>query len=833
MSKLTSMEEITSNLLDNPYQIPKDLLMAFIQNFIKKSNNTSSKKSADSSSRVHQPSQHTDYENVNIGNSFLKHVTGDVQQQKQNILSVLWVGCLPYLFPDEEIPVAVVITTINIFLFRVFSTSEDDILPNKPTPFDSMTMLEEAMHCFYSFPVNSLREVVVGLFDQGIRIEVNEEGARGTFVLLTRDANKTGQFLDVLTSLVDVKTGRDAIESSDEKVNVVYPDESKINAFKAQLEEQEIASFDARENLISYCIVYQIRENPSPKDDFDEKYSYYLRSLILTNMRIFLCDEDYVHWPLPSFIHSAPFTPQWVVDDLNHVEGVVGIDLWEDQKQTLRGNYGLTLTFERNSPQNEEGEEEEEDDEVWEITFQCATEREQLVRSLASIWKNSFGQDLKVTKSNRLRSTKDQLTATPSSQHVRGHAKKPSGNIAIPSNQSVESPEMFVSIDRTRLNELFRNKIAQGEDDACSVQYVACLGCKPYTFPDVEVKVAVLLSKHKIYLISSAKDRKFIQANIQFEDHEASSSLYTTSIEICDLQQVVVGLFDQCLRLETGFPEATFVLVTRDFDRTNEFIQRLSQVILSLPKKMNVLEDGSNSEELSRENAAQIFQMFKKEDESSTSYYPKSEFIHPNSSIKFVYPSDELLQKLRIKIKDYISLMDLFPMDNEFGVLLYALIFHKENDVETPYTFVVSETFVCLINEEHASYPLPLFVKELPDKSQYEICDVRLISSLLRVEFNDFHSGEVTLIFNACAVDPAKYSDRFKMGSLENDVCYVTDVNDMTSQSEKNSLEDEKLLKWRLVAQSFAEREKIFDVLSKMWLNTFPGKSLPVIRAKH
>ena len=826
------MEEITSNLLDNPYHIPKDLLMTFIQNFMRKSNNTS-KKSADSTSRA-QPTQHTDYENVNIGNSFLKHVTDDVEQHKQNILSVLWVGCLPYLFPDEEIPVAVVITTINIFLFRVFSTSEDDTLPNKQQAFDSMTLLEEAMHCFYSFPIKSLREVVVGLFDQGIRLEVQEEGARGTFVLLTRDANKTGQFLDVLTSLVDVKTGRDVAEASDHKVNVVYPDESKINAFKAQLEEQEIASFDARENLISYCIVYQARENPSRKDDFDEKCSYYLRSLILTNKRIFLCDEDYVHWPLPSFIHSAPFTPQWVVDDLNHVEGVVGIDLWEDQKQTLRGNYGLSLTFERNSsPQNEE---EDDEDEVWEISFQCATEREQLVRSLASIWKNSFGQDLKVTKSNRLRSTKDQLSTTTSHQHVRGHAKKPSGNIAIPSNQSVESPEMFVSIDRTRLNELFKNKIAQGEEDECGVQYVACLGCKPYTFPDVEVKVAVLLSKHKIYLICSAKDRKYIQANIQFEDHEASSSLYVTSIEISELQQVVVGLFDQCLRLETGFPEATFVLVTRDFDRTNEFIQRLSQAILSLPKKMNVLEDGSNSEEVSRENAAQIFQMFKKEDESSKSYYPKSEFIHPNSSIKFVYPSDELLQKLRIKIKDYISLMDLFPMDNEFGVLLYALIFQKENDVETPYTFVASETFVCLINEEHASYPLPLFVKELPDKSQYEISDVRLISSLLRVEFNDFHSGEVTLIFNACAVDPTKYGDRFKMGSVEDDVCYVTDVNAMTSQSEKKSQQDEgvdeKLLKWRLVAHSYAEREKIFDVLSKMWSNIFPGKTLPVIRAK-
>ena len=58
----------------------------------------------------------------------------------------------------------------------------------------------------------------------------------------------------------------------------------------------------------------------------------------------------------------------------------------------------------------------------------------------------------------------------------------------------------------------------------------------------------------------------------------------------------------------------------------------------------------------------------------------------------------------------------------------------------------------------------------------------------------------------------------------------------MTSQSEKKSQQDEgvdeKLLKWRLVAHSYAEREKIFDVLSKMWSNIFPGKTLPVIRAK-
>lgn len=827
------MEEITSNVLDNPYKIPKDLLLTFFHNFMKNVS-SSHNKQKDLTIRQQKTTQHTDYENVNIGQSFLKHVDPACIASKQNILSVLWVGCLPYLFPDEEIPVAVVITTINIFLFRIFTSTDDEQITTitkdaHKHSFETMSSLEEAMHCFYSFPLSSLREVVVGLFDQGIRLEVSEEGARGTFVLLTRDANQTGQFLDVLTSLVPVKTTGDENKSGDH-VNVVYPDERKINAFKAQLEEQEISAFDARENLISYCIVYQVRENPSRKDSFDETHSSYLRSLVLTNMRIFLCDEDYVHWPLPSFVRSIPFTPQWVVDDLNRVESLVGVDLWEDTFQTMRGKYGLSLTFETNISRDDS---ESTTQDAWEISFQSLTEREQLVRSLASIWKNSFEQDLKVTKSTV--GAKEKLNTPHQLLKKKGHSKKPSGNISIPAFQSVESPDMLANIDRARLNELFKEKIAQKDDvtSESSVQYVASLGCKPYKFPDVEIKVAMLLGTFNIYLVCEAKHRQMLLADKSFVDHNSSTYLHTRCLEIRELQQVVVGLFDQCLRLETGFPEATFVLVTRDFDRTNEFIQRMSQSILSLPKQVNVLEDDA-SEEVSRENVARIFQLFKKENDQSTStYYPQSEFIHPNSTIKFVYPSDELLQKLRIKIKDYIILMNLFPMDNEFGVLLYALIFLKEKEVETPFTFVVSETFVCLINEEHVSYPLPLFVKELPERVQYEVSDVRLISSLVRVEFSDFHSGEMTLIFNARAVEPTQYGERFKMGSLEDDLCYVTDVNAVSSSQNAKEVDDEeKWLKWRLVAHSYAEREKMFDVLSKMWVVMFPSGSLPIIRTK-
>lgn len=827
--------------------------MAFFENFIRKSNANSPKKpttatdppSASSSATTARNStaQQSNYENLNIGLSFLKHADA-TENSQQNILSVLWVGCLPYVFPDEEIPVCLVMTSVNVFLFRVFHPSDEDgDGETHNTVLDTMTSLEEAMHCFYSFPLSSLREVVVGLFDQGIRLEVCEEGPRGTFVLLTRDANKTAQFLDILTSIVTVKTGKQEVdgpgEGNSDGINIVYPDESKINALKAQLQEQEISPLGGRENLISYCIVYQMRENKSRKDEYDDVCSVYLRSLILTNLRIFLCDEDYVHWPLPSYIHSAPFTSQWVVDDVNIVESVIGVDSWEEQTQNLRGSYGLSLTFDGSiqatSPSSSTDLESGETH-VWNILFQSLSEREQLIRSLASIWKNSFGQDLKVTKSNRSSDTKDKSSLA----RVKGHVKKPSGNMTIPSHQSVDSPEMLISIDRARLNELFRNKIAQGDDvTVTGVQYVTCVGCKPYKYPNVEFQVAVVLGKYNIYLISTAKDRKYLLANTHFEDQGSSTSLYLTTVAISDLQQVVVGLFDQCLRLETGFAEATFVLVTRDFDRTNDLIQRLSQAILALPKNVNVLEDDA-SEEISRRTAAEIFHLYKKEEDEESRYYPKSEFIHPNSSIKFVYPSDEVLEKLRIKIQDFIKIMDLFPAENDFGILLYALVSQTREDTESPCTVVISEKFVCLIDEDHVSYPLPLFVKELPERVQYEVYDTRLISSLVRVEYSDFHSGQLTLVFNACAVDPSEYNDRFKMGSVENDVCYVTDVNApppvLPIAEQSNSSADENLVKWKLKAYSYAERERIFDILSKMWANLFGSgnssdKSLPVTRA--
>ena len=807
----------------NPFDIPNELLFAFFQDYIRKSVQN---KRSNSVLKNQVPSlpKSSNYENIDIGQPSFRHDLSAASSQ--DIVSVVWVGCLPYLFPDEEIPVCLLLTTANIFLFRIFLPDSDA----EGKSLNALKGVQDALHCFYSFPLTQIREIVVSLFDQGFRIEVAEEGSRGTFSFLTRDANKTSYFLDAVSSALgfasekELSVARKKLEGENNRTvqvpRIIYPDEGKIQALKMRLQEQQLNPFDNNENLISYCIVYERRDNDDGIETYNETNLPYLRSLILTNLRLILCDEDYVHWPLPSFVRSAPLTPQWSVDNLNFVENLIGIDVWEDRrgKQNMTGCYGVSVTFENMEdhehscglgstkiPENKSIIDNISN--IWHLLFKSQSEREQFIRSVACLWKNKFDQNFKVTYSKKPVSS-------------RGNVKQTLGKFCLPSTQNLESPEMFITLDRARVNELFRKEIAKSDEDIIAgVQHVMSVGCKPFNYPDIEITVSLILSKCNIYLVCASQHREFILANTIFENQGSSSRLYFNVIQISQLQQVVVGLFDQCFRLETKEPGNTFVCVTRNFDRTNEFIQYLSQNILCLPKMKETTELESKEH---RKSIAQIFQMHENEDEKDSDLHSRSEFIHPNSGIKFVYPSDETLDKLRHKIADHIQIMDLFTQPDDFGIVLYALIYQISDGITLPYTLIISEKFISLINEDHVNYPLPLFVQELPDKAQYEVVLCHLLTALVFVEFDDFHSGSFHLAFNKKAVDPVEYEARFQTSSVEEDFSLVIDVN------VQKDLNDEDLIRWDLQAHSHIEREKIFNILSKMWSMCFLGKTLPI-----
>ncbi len=336
--------------MDNPFHFKNEILLSFFQDFVQKT--SYSKKDADKKLRSDTSSSSCslNYQNVGISVPFLKHTVNDTPQ---DVIVCLWAGCLPYLFPEEELPTCLVMTNLNIFLFRIFLP--DDASPKTlPT---TVKEIKELFHCFYSFSLKSIKEIVVGLYDQAFRIEVSEEGPRGTFTFLTRHASKTAEFLEAYCSIVGFSDERNSLDikrrtsfvSVDQSSSIFYPDESKINALKEQLSAQDLNPLDDRENLISYCIVYV---SDTESDDEETLYSSdtpvsNIKSLILTNLRLFMCDEDYVHWPMPSFVRSLPRTPEWIVDEEEPVADLIGVDLWEDTeyKHTLVGNYGMTLTF--------------------------------------------------------------------------------------------------------------------------------------------------------------------------------------------------------------------------------------------------------------------------------------------------------------------------------------------------------------------------------------------------------------------------------------------------------------------------------------------------------
>lgn len=397
------------------------------------------------------------------------------------------------------------------------------------------------------------------------------------------------------------------------------------------------------------------------------------------------------------------------------------------------------------------------------------------------------------------------------------------GNLSVPCNGPINSPELIISLNPIRQNTYFIDNVALNEEEASKgLSFVMCVGCIPYVHPDNEMTVTILLSCDRIYFITTEQNRSLINADKAIIDGCGETPLWQATINLDDLRQVVVGVFDQFVRVEADKPETTFTLLIRDHARTNDFLKNLSSALLlrehdSLPR---------NSRTETTQN--HIYKLYQDEDARSGENDSKSEFIHPNSDVKIVYPSDESLEKLKQNIRQFISDTYEADIDEDFGILLYLLVYAETEDGVLPCTLVISEKFVCLLKEDYVNYPLPLFVKELPETPQYQPADARLIAAIIRIEFQDLSTGTFSIVFNRAVVEPSRYDQRFKIATVEADVCLVTDMN-----TDRKVQEEQGVLLWKLRTQSFAEREKIFNILSKMWTNSYSGKTLPVVKRKH
>ena len=175
------------------------------------------------------------------------------------------------------------------------------------------------------------------MYDQSFRMEVKLEGPRGTFTVLTRDATKTDNFFGILRDVLGEPLNEEEQFrgprfrrqfSSSSLPKLLFPDEERIERLKSELSKFATVLSSNGQDLLMYSIVREIPESNSVSAQDNGDLAKMLRSLIVTNAEIFLCDEDHVHWPLPSFLRASPSTPQWEVTKsqlISHILSLIHI----------------------------------------------------------------------------------------------------------------------------------------------------------------------------------------------------------------------------------------------------------------------------------------------------------------------------------------------------------------------------------------------------------------------------------------------------------------------------------------------------------------------------
>ena len=742
---------------------------------------------------------------------------------------ILWVSCLPYALPEHELPVCLVLTNFNVYLFN---------LVNVVSRLKKVQQFEKILPLMCCLPLSELCSVVRGVFDLTFRLEFSKRGQHGTFTFLTRDSEMTESFVKALDE-VTLSSGDPPCSYEMDNTS-----ESRLEKLKREIAMSCGKTFEDDERVLIYAVVRELAEVTSSDDvvsntsEMTSSTSLHVtsttRSLVLTNCNLFLCEEDHLHWPLPSYVRDAPSTPQWVVTKHDDVKHIIGIEVYDvTGESAFVGTSGMSLLLEHNARAHEEDASRETEhasrgtEKVWNIIFKLKEEREQLQRSLSQIWSYNFHGELQTTKSkpvcakNIHHSPRVDVAAhffqegsvssgldVPQNQTGKGHRRNASGQFhSILNEDSMRTSMQVLQNANAELLERFFNQTLRqncGDDRSDTLVSYAWTGCVAYTHPTREVHVWLVLSTSKVYIVSDLEDRSIIG--------HAKDVLFGTGTKLCFhwlplamLRQVCVGFFDQTFRLETDDPENTFTFITRDYQVTSCFLENLQSTLKEIDTELPVPTTTSS------DHSPSIYDMYTSNSEADNEHSSDEKIHHSKGVVQFVYPNDDAVEILKHSILEHAKESEYVTSPDDISILLYLLMFQIIEGRKLSRTFMVLNHALCTCVENHVNFPLPLFVKGLPIGSRYEIQRLRLITDIKRIEFSGFNTQDFTIVYK---------KERLRSKAEEVEETGDSDVVENSACREE---------RWAMIAQTYEEKEKALGIILKFWKENV-GEDLPVLK---
>lgn len=430
-------------------------------------------------------------------------------------------------------------------------------------------------------------------------------------------------------------------------------------------------------------------------------------------------------------------------------------------------------------------------------------------------------------------------------QSMLDHLTACSQNIKIPFSKSLQN---IAAMDGADLVKFFHEKVARISTDIEMLDHIVWTGVIPFLVPCKELMACVMMSNKAVYVMSDEaipvtrspspsfighrrmkSDSAITQKKLEdqsgivgFNADRADKSQGNAGgvlhyardsspkkrvkcqvmIQLTDLEEVIIGMFDQKLRLTGVSPENTIVLMLRNLYLTHIFQDHLMSV-LPVPK--------STTPQIRVKSPGIDFY------KSQKSRSESCEYMHP-SKVKFCYPNDETIGDLTYLIA--VNTKDKKPSIDETNIIMYMLVHRvmgtndmtsghviiqepiEKNSNKFPRTLVITNRHLTLCKEDHVSYPLPAFSKMLPDNPQYDIQEIQPVENLRRLVVSDFSSHDVSLVFEVIEVEVDVSRDYFSAS---------------TEGQRKSPVSPE--IAWSLVLPSFEDRERLIKLLRVQYMD--------------
>ncbi|XP_076468739.1 nischarin-like isoform X2 [Babylonia areolata] len=310
----------------------------------------------------------------------------------------------------------------------------------------------------------------------------------------------------------------------------------------------------------------------------------------------------------------------------------------------------------------------------------------------------------------------------------------------------------------------------------------------PYTDPGQEVTTLCMLSTRAVYLLSDSAPSSSSSSSssssrppwMTHNRHQSDSAVGWHSakksssvaggrggrgggghrwskvkpyavLPLSELVQVCMGLFDQFLRLTGPTALTVYTLALRDCTQTAAFVDKV-KVALSL----------NASSPLGDKTPADIEQDFYR------AFSKRTLSTVESSQVSFVYPGDDAIDDILFLVKAKVQALLMnggggvklpLPSDQQkeamwLYVLAYQLLPPFTESVAAmpperiqPRSVIVTSHHLCLAREDTVTYPLPDFVRGLPEQPQYEVLETRRLESLKRIVLSAANAHLLTLVF--------------------------------------------------------------------------------------